>query len=123
MQSNTAIVQVGDNVDKGELILPYGIYTATDTPITMDDQLSKNEKHELDKLLSKYADIFSDIPGRTHLPEFKIDLMDNVSITLKPYRIPERLKSVLDEHIQKLLDLDIIEESVYPYSFPIVIVE
>ena len=123
VELNTAIVQVDDNVDEGELILPYGNCTATDTAFTMDDQLSTTEKHELEKLLSKYADIFSDIPGRTHLAEFKIDLMDNVPITLKPYRIPERLKPVLDEHIQKLLDLDIIEESDSPYSFPIVIVE
>ena len=126
VELNTAIVHVDDNADEGELILPYGNYTATDTEFTMDDQLSTTEEHELEKLLSEYADIFSDMPGRTHLAEFKIELMDNVPITLKPYRVQEKLKPVLDEHIQKLLDLDIIEESDSPYSFesfPIVIIE
>ena len=95
VELNTAIVQVDENNDEGELILPYGNCTATDTAFTMDDQLSTTEKHELEKLLSEYADIFSDIPGRTHLAEFKIDLMDNVPITLKPYRIPDKIETSL----------------------------
>ena len=42
VELNTAIVQVDDNVNEGEFILPYGNCTATDTAFTMDDQLSTN---------------------------------------------------------------------------------
>ena len=105
------------------IIFPYRDENESNKEFTTGEHLSRQERIELNNVLNPFKGIFSDKPGRTHLAEHKIDLTDNTPINLKIYRIPESLKADLDIHIDKLLEMNIIEESDSPYSFPIVIVE
>jgi hypothetical protein len=120
---NTVIIEDGTIWPGEEIIFPYGDENESNKEFTTGDHLSRQERIELNNVLKPFKGIFSDKPGRTHLAEHKIDLTDNTPINLKSYRIPESLKADLDIHIDKLLEMDIIEESDSPYSFPIVIVE
>jgi len=85
--------------------------------------LTQLQQTELDKLLAKYADIFSDTPGKTSFATHHIALvLDTKPVSLSPYRLhPEKAKLVQKE-IDEMLKMGIITHSDSPWASPIVIV-
>lgn len=93
------------------------------------DQLKENateeEVREVHEFISKWKVVFaqdSEDLGKTDLMKHRIDLVDEVPVKEKARRIPPTLIDELKEHIEMLLKAGIIEESVSPWSSPIVIV-
>ncbi|KAM9308293.1 uncharacterized protein PAF06_012480 [Gastrophryne carolinensis] len=70
----------------------------------------------------KYKHTFVTTPGHTNLVQHVIDTGDVKPIRQKPYRVPEKLKPVIDIEIQNMLKLGVIEPSSSPWCSPIVIV-
>ena len=60
--------------------------------------------------------------GKTDVLKHRIDLVDDVPIKEKARRIAPNIIDELREHIQMLLRMGVIEESVSPWSSPIVLV-
>nr|XP_054598745.1 uncharacterized protein LOC129163840 [Nothobranchius furzeri] len=60
--------------------------------------------------------------GRTNLLTHKIFLTHNVPIKQKPYRVSPFKLQVIKEHVQEMLEKDIIEPSTSPYASPVVLV-
>ena len=93
--------------------------------VEIEETASNKEKSQLQDLLHKYSDIFSKEPkdiGFTDIIEHKIELTDN-KIIKQPYRrMPPGLFSEVREHLQELLDANIIEASSSPYASPVVVV-
>lgn len=77
---------------------------------------------DIQKLLEEFPDVFSGIPGLTHVDEHKIELLDDRPICCKPYRYSPAKKKIIEEQIAKMLELGIIEPSKSPYAFPVVLV-
>ena len=80
---------------------------------------------QLHRLLGKYRAQFveKDIHlGKTNLVKAKFDTGDAPPIKLPPYRIPFFKRKIVDEHVQEMLDADIIRPSNSPFSFPVVLV-
>ena len=94
-------------VDQSELSLP-------------EDQESK-----LKQLLTKHAEVFAksdDDLGYTETVKHTIRTADEIPIT-QPYRgLPPGQHEEVKEHIQKLLDTQVIRESQSLYALPIVMV-
>ena len=87
--------------------------------------LNYEENKELLNLCSQYSDIF-------HLPDDKLSCTNalnhqiktnsNIPINTKSYRFPQCHKEEVNKQINKMLDQDIIQHSISPWSSPIWVV-
>jgi len=85
------------------------------------------ERRTLEPVLRKYKHLFYGLGstqlGCTSQVEHSIETGDAKPIKRSPYRIPHTLKSVVDEHIDDMLQKEIIEPSMSPWSSSIVLVQ
>jgi len=85
------------------------------------------ERRTLEPVLRKYKHLFYGLGstqlGCTSQVEHSIETGDAKPIKRSPYRIPHTLKSVVDEHIDDMLQREIIEPSMSPWSSSIVLVQ
>ena len=86
-----------------------------------------NQKARFSQLLRQYALAFSktdDEIGTCPVVKQKIELLDPNQITSKaPYRIPDALRPVAQEYVDKLLAQGVIENSFSPFSSPLLLVK
>jgi len=84
------------------------------------------DRSMLENALRRYKHLFyglnSEELGCTSQVEHSIETGDARPIKQNPYRIPYALKPVVDEHIEEMLDKEIIEPSMSPWSSSIVLV-
>jgi len=96
------------------------------TDSTMDDTLSSlspEEQAELKDLLAEFADVFSDILGKTNIGVHYIMLVpDTQPIHCTPYHLHPEKHEILKKELDNLLELGIIEESDSPWASQIVLV-
>ena len=85
--------------------------------------LSNHENEEPSKLITKYKDLFSDIPRSTTLIKHNIELVDDKPIRQHPYRLNPRKLKVLRQEIKYMLDNRIIEPSQSEWASPCVLVD
>ena len=64
----------------------------------------------------------SSLPGRTDQIKNDIKLLTSEPIRSKGYPIPFKTRDVMEAEIQEMIDLNVIEPSVSPYSSPVVLV-
>lgn len=89
----------------------------------MKDRLNDNQRHELQEILCKYIDVFSDKPGRAKVDGHSIKVTpDCTPRRLPPYRVPIALREEVDRQVKELLELGLIEPSDSDWSHPIVCV-
>ena len=86
-------------------------------------ELTKTQQEEMMDTLVRYAEVFSDIPGKTNVIEHKIKLTNNIPVRSRPYPLPYALRENLKREIQDMLSLGIIRESNSSFASPIVIVK
>jgi transposase InsO family protein/dUTPase len=92
-------------------------------------QLERNstaaEAKDVKDMVVRWKQIFSkdsaDL-GKTSLLKHRIDLHDNIPVKERARRIPPNLIDEVREHIQELHSMGVIEESVSPWSSPVVLV-
>ena len=93
--------------------------------ISENELLSTTQKTQLENLLTKYLDVFSEHKfdlGETDILEAEIRTVDEIPISEPPRRPPIHLLPQAREEIDQLLKYGIIEPSQSPYSAPTVIV-
>lgn len=87
------------------------------------EHLSMHERIDLEVVLNSFADIFSDVPGRTTLCKHAIVLKPNTPpIRLHPYRVNPSKAEQMRKEIDFMLELGIIEESNSVFASPVVLV-
>lgn len=113
----------------GRMDNPTGV--AATTPVLSDcDFLNlfgySDCKSELTLLLLEFRDIFStskfDI-GRTNQSSHVIDTGDAKPVYKHPYRIPQAVQPTVQQMVSEMLEYDVIEPSVSPWSSPFILVE
>jgi transposase InsO family protein/dUTPase len=91
----------------------------------LEKHVTSDELHSVKHMLTKWRHIFStdsmDL-GKTSVLKHRIDLHDSIPIKEKARRIPPNMIEELRDHIQQLHSMGVIEESVSPWSSPIVLV-
>ena len=96
-------------------------------PVDLSDiECSIKEKDQLSKLLLNYAHLFvndDDALGYTDRVKHQIHTVNDVPVNQPYRRIPPSEYQSVKNHIQKLLDKQIIRESYSPYASPIVVVK
>ena len=76
-------------------------------------------KSDLDMLMFKLKDIFSDNPGRTHLGTHAILIKPDIQpVKCNAYRMHPDKQTILEAEVQKLLDLGLIRNSTSCYAAP-----
>lgn len=88
----------------------------------INPDLTEQERRELDTVLDKAAEVFSDLPGKTSLAEHSITTTPGRIIKQKPYRIPVAKRSIIQQEVQDMLRLGVIQPSTSEWSSPIVLV-
>ena len=89
------------------------------------DHCNKEEKDAIRKLCFEYRDIFycDNIPlSFTNKINHKIRTKDDTPIFTKSYRFPEVHRAEVKDEISKMLEQDIIQPSISPWSSPIWVV-
>ena len=112
------------SIDEDSL-LELGTYKQKEdvSDVKLGTELGDNQSRQLQALMENYADVFSDVPGRTSKIEHRINLIDEEPVRLKPYPLPYALRQELKEEIKEMLDMGVIRKSSSPYASPVVIVK
>ncbi|KAJ8027088.1 hypothetical protein HOLleu_32126 [Holothuria leucospilota] len=91
--------------------------------VMMSSERNQGENLECSKVLRRYSDIFTDLPGYTTLVQHKINLTTDDPIRSRAYPIPLATQDIVKREIDAMLKLNVIEKSESPYASPIVLVE
>ena len=112
------------SIDEDSL-LELGTYKQKEdvSDVKLGTELGDSQSRQLQALMENYADVFSDVPGRTSKIEHRINLVDEEPVRLKPYPLPYALRQELKEEIKEMLDMGVIRKSSSPYASPVVIVK
>ena len=90
-----------------------------------DQEISSEMKQRFKKLKGKYPKVFSanseDI-GQTNLVTMHVDTGDNPPICQKPYTLPLKHYSWVQQEIETLERTRVIRKSISPWASPIVVV-
>ena len=98
----------------------------SELPDLSDSVLSDGDRIKFRNLFKKYRDVFAfpgDQLGRTSLVQHVIDTGDAMPIKQRPYRASPDVKKEIDRQVDEVLENGIIQESVSPWSSPVVLVK
>ena len=106
-------------------LLELGTYKQKEdvSDVKLRTELDDSQSRQLQALIKDYANVFSDVPGRTSKIEHRINLIDEEPVRLKPYLLPYALRQEIKDEIREMLDMGVIRKSLSPYASPIVIVK
>ncbi|XP_069089507.1 uncharacterized protein [Pleurodeles waltl] len=88
----------------------------------INESLSDRETKQVKEIVHCHACFFSELPGKTQLVQHHIRTPEGKVVRLRPYRIPEARKTLIEEEITNMLSLGDIEASTSPWCSPIVLV-
>ena len=108
--------------DTGTPLFPAGEKKETFRDIAISPNLLEPQREDLERLVSRYQDVFTERPGLTNLVEHDIRLTDDKPVRQPMYPTPFAMKETIDREVQQLLAMDLIEPSKSSYSSTIVIV-
>ncbi|CAB4015681.1 Hypothetical predicted protein [Paramuricea clavata] len=110
-------------VDDEELLeLGPTVPKETAADVVLGEQLTEEQRVQLEELIDRYEHIFTDVPGDSNLTEHQIEVTSEEPIRSKPYAIPYNVRESLKEDIQAMLQMGVIRESKSPYASPVVVV-
>ena len=98
----------------------------SELPDLSESVLSDGDRIKFRNLFKKYRDVFAfpgDQLGRTSLVQHVIDTGDAMPIKQGPYRASPDVKKEIDRQVDEMLENGIIQESVSPWSSPVVLVK
>ncbi|CAF0842311.1 unnamed protein product [Adineta steineri] len=91
-------------------------------PDLSQSDLNENEKAKLISLMSKYPNVFTEYPGRTHLTKHVIELQPGTKpCNTQPYRLAPSKKAIVDQQLEEMLQTKQITPSRSPWASPIVL--
>ena len=120
---NAAVIDEGidDEEPIQEMNFPSGDSTYQDVDI--NPELSPEEQESARQVLLDYSEVFSDMPGSTHLLKHDIKLINDEPFRVKGYAIPFHSKELVVQELDKMLSLGVVEPSNAPTSSPIVLIK
>ena len=86
-----------------ELIhLPTVEQKETVKDLKINTKRSSDQLNRVKRLMSSYADVLTDLPGRTNLGKHDILLLDDKPVRRKPYLIPHSLRQKVQDEIDSM---------------------
>ncbi|KAL8593285.1 hypothetical protein ACOMHN_009938 [Nucella lapillus] len=112
----------GDPEVEGEIFIPEFRSGETYRDVSLHEGLSGDKKKEARRLLRQFSESLTDKPGKTTLETYTVELTTKQPVHVKAYPISYATRQVVEEEVEKMLELGVIEPSRSPYSAPVVIV-
>ncbi|KAL8595150.1 hypothetical protein ACOMHN_013823 [Nucella lapillus] len=112
----------GDPEVEGEILIPEFRSGETYRDVSLHEGLSGDKKEKARRLLRQFSESLTDKPGKTTLETYTVELTTKQPVHVKAYPIPYATRQVVEEEVEKMLELGVIEPSRSPYSAPVVIV-
>jgi hypothetical protein len=91
--------------------------------VDINPDLAPEDHMKVISLLNKFADVLNGVPGSTTLIEHGIKVTTSQPIRMKAYAVPFSMTKIIDDEVEKMLELNVIESSESPYCSPVVIVK
>ena len=89
----------------------------------VNPDLTSDQKRDIDRLVNEFSDQLSPLPGLTDLETHEIELTSTKPVRYRCYHTPYALRKVIDDEIEKMIQLDVIEPSKSSYAAPVVLVK
>ena len=127
LMSVEASSTVDEEVENEEFSLDECAFPTAKQPESYNDvsiceALTSEQRSDVETFIRQYLDVFTSLPGRTDQIGHNIKLLTSDPIRSKGYPIPFKTRDVMESEIKEMLELDVIEPSVSPYSSPVVLV-
>lgn len=119
--THTTFADISENKINSEQKVDMEFQKLLDT-ICNHPNLNENQKENFTEMFRRNRAVFSDEPGLYANFEYKIPVKDHDVYIKRSYPIPEAHLPAARAEIQRLLQLDITEESSSEYSSPILVV-
>lgn len=119
-----AALSVVQEEDQGEMLHHPGLEdTETIDDVHICPELPLEKQLQVKVILQEYEDIFSNLPGLTHLEEHKIEVTSDQPVYVKPYALPHATQENVRQEVIKMMNMGIIERAHSPYNAPVVLVK
>ncbi|GFO27412.1 Zinc finger protein [Plakobranchus ocellatus] len=87
------------------------------------DELTLDQRRQLEEVALMYSSIFSDRPGTASTEEHCIELTSSIPVRQRPYPVPYAMSQTLRDELREIEDLGVIRKSSFPYASPEVVVK
>ncbi|GFO01446.1 retrovirus-related pol polyprotein from transposon 297 [Plakobranchus ocellatus] len=87
------------------------------------DELTVDQRRQLEEVALTYSSIFSDRPGTASTEEHCIELTSSISVRQRPYPVPYAMRQTVRDELRDMEDLGVIRKSSSPYASPVVVVK
>ncbi|XP_066971749.1 uncharacterized protein [Macrobrachium rosenbergii] len=84
--------------------------------------LDPHQREDIFNLIYSFSDLFRDSPGRTNFLWHDVDVGSASPVKQSPYRLNPVKRDLVEKEIKYMLEHDLIQPSVSPWSSPIVLV-
>lgn len=85
-------------------------------------ELTANQRIQLQQLLINNQEVFKETPGRISVYQHKLEVNDPTPYCLKGWPVPLKHQDAVKEEIRRMVDYGIIERAITPYVNPMVVV-
>ncbi|GFN91293.1 Zinc finger protein [Plakobranchus ocellatus] len=85
------------------------------------DELTLDQRRQLEEVALTYSFIFSDRPGTASTEEHCIELTSSIPMRQRPYPVPYVMRQTLREELREMEELGVIRKSSSPYASPVVV--
>ena len=107
--SGTVMYADVDDTQFDELTSSWKGNTSGKHVIPIGEKLSEEQCSEIKKVVTEFADVFKDTPGRTSVVEHHIPTGNAKPIRLPPYRLPHAYRGEIKKETEEMLHTGIIE--------------
>ncbi|GFO25446.1 Zinc finger protein [Plakobranchus ocellatus] len=87
------------------------------------DELTLDQRRQLEEVALMYSSIFSNRPGTASTEEHCIELTSSIPVRQRPYPVPYAMRQTLRDELSEMEALGVIRKSSSPYASPGVVVK
>ncbi|KAK7087226.1 hypothetical protein V1264_021301 [Littorina saxatilis] len=121
ISGSSAVEEV--DIQKVKLQSVPTVQTENVDDVVYSPDLSMQAKQKVQAVFQKHQDKMTDLPGTCGLVQHMVRIPEGAVVNVKQYPLPFESQKVVEEEVKKMLDLDVIEPSISPFSSPIVLVK
>ncbi|XP_075539731.1 uncharacterized protein LOC142574564 [Dermacentor variabilis] len=93
---------------------PSLIRTQTSKDVVISNQLTMDQRLQVEAVLTTYDDIFSDLPGKTDVLQCHLELTTTAPIQVRQYPMPFAVRNAVEKEVQDMLKVRTAKLTIKP---------